>query len=423
MNGCSQLTAGRVLTLLVSLLMALSVRPAHGAELPKMTFDLPAETAEVSLKRFATQSGVEVLFTTEAVARARTAAVKGAHTPAEALRRMLAGTGLVARQDESTGMFLVRRADSAESPKAQAAPRADAASARSAALLVKGTGTIVGRVLNSTNHLYLHKAKISIKELGIETFTNEDGEYSLANVPPGEAKITAFYTGLDLQSASVLVAPGRASQQDFSLNSAGSAEGAPLQLDEYIVAENRQMNAQAIAINEQRFAPNLKNVVSTDEYGDIGESNIGEIVKYIPGLSINYAGGRLAASISARGFPPYATMVTIEGNDVASAGSSGPNRSFDVDVYPALNNIARVEVTKSPTPDMPAQILGAAVNLIGKSAFEHTRRELSLRAYATANSRTATTGTREDSRGNESTSSPIGTGLDFSAVFPIRRSG
>lgn len=97
--------------------------------LPKL-FDLPADSAEVSLKRFAAQAGVEVLFTTEAVAKVRTPALRGSLLPVDALQRLLAGTGLVASRDENTGMFHVRRTENDPAPKNQAVPRAEPVPAR-----------------------------------------------------------------------------------------------------------------------------------------------------------------------------------------------------------------------------------------------------------------------------------------------------
>ncbi|MCX6952064.1 MAG: hypothetical protein NTV51_07840 [Verrucomicrobia bacterium] len=49
--------------------------PAHAAaaDSPKKRFDLPAESADSALKRFAAQSGREVLFPTGAVEGGRTA--------------------------------------------------------------------------------------------------------------------------------------------------------------------------------------------------------------------------------------------------------------------------------------------------------------------------------------------------------------
>jgi len=82
---------------------------AAGAESIKKRFDLPAGGAEKSLKDFAAQSGLEVLFITEMAAGVRTKAVKGDFFPAEAMKRMLNGTGLAAVQDEKTGTFTISR--------------------------------------------------------------------------------------------------------------------------------------------------------------------------------------------------------------------------------------------------------------------------------------------------------------------------
>ena len=73
------------------------------------TFDLPADNAERSLKRFSAQAGLEVVFPSEIVNGVRTRAVKGRLTAREAMNRMLAGTGLVVTQDERTGAFSVAR--------------------------------------------------------------------------------------------------------------------------------------------------------------------------------------------------------------------------------------------------------------------------------------------------------------------------
>src|SRR5580658_10528922 len=59
-----------------------------------VSFDLPADSAEKSLRRFSTESGQPILFPTEVTRGIRTAAVRGNYSPREALDRMLAGTPL-----------------------------------------------------------------------------------------------------------------------------------------------------------------------------------------------------------------------------------------------------------------------------------------------------------------------------------------
>lgn len=72
-------------------------------------FNIPALAAPAALKQFSAQSGQQLLYSADAVAGVTTKAVKGAMTARAALDRMLAGTGLVATEDEATGTFAVSR--------------------------------------------------------------------------------------------------------------------------------------------------------------------------------------------------------------------------------------------------------------------------------------------------------------------------
>lgn len=97
------------------LLFSLSSGQLAASEALK-SFDLPADQAERSLKRFSEQSGHEVLFPTETVSNVRTNAVRGRLVPRVALERMLANTELLAQLDEQTGAFAVRRRQSSAEP-------------------------------------------------------------------------------------------------------------------------------------------------------------------------------------------------------------------------------------------------------------------------------------------------------------------
>src|SRR5688572_20466698 len=75
----------------------------------KRTFDLPADSAEKSIRRFSEQSGLEVFYPSSVAKGVRTQAVKGEYTAREALDAMVADTGLVIVRDEKTGAFSVKR--------------------------------------------------------------------------------------------------------------------------------------------------------------------------------------------------------------------------------------------------------------------------------------------------------------------------
>src|SRR5690606_8060904 len=89
------------------LLLLATAATAPAAEAARMDFDLPAMSAEAALKLLSKQSGVSVIFTTEMTGNVQTRSVRGTFTPLEAASRMLAGTQLVARQDEGTGTLTI----------------------------------------------------------------------------------------------------------------------------------------------------------------------------------------------------------------------------------------------------------------------------------------------------------------------------
>ena len=59
-----------------------------------------------------------------------------------------------------------------------------------------------------------------------------------------------------------------------------------MKLDAFVVAGDRETDSQAIATNEQRFAPNIKNVMATDSLGDILGGSVGEFLKFLPGITM-----------------------------------------------------------------------------------------------------------------------------------------
>lgn len=117
---CSQCAAWRLwVSLLFTLGLCALTNRATCATLPgsaKRQFDLPADAAERSLKRFSTQSGLQVVFAPALTDGVRANAVKGAFTPTEAAERLLAGTPLRLTQDEKTGVVSVVRQEGVQKP-------------------------------------------------------------------------------------------------------------------------------------------------------------------------------------------------------------------------------------------------------------------------------------------------------------------
>lgn len=97
--------------LLFWLALFVAVRTALAAE-ARRSFNIPAEAAEKSLKQFASQSGVEVLFSTQAADGIRTNAIRGEFVPTDAVRKMLAETPLYLVSDDKNGVLRIVRSSS-----------------------------------------------------------------------------------------------------------------------------------------------------------------------------------------------------------------------------------------------------------------------------------------------------------------------
>ncbi|MBI5692811.1 MAG: TonB-dependent receptor [Verrucomicrobia bacterium] len=237
---------------------------------------------------------------------------------------------------------------------------------------VTAAGTIVGRVIHAAAGNNLKQVRVVVDGTALETFTDEAGEFRLAGVPAGEVTVRASVAGLGQQSARVRVAAGQTARQDFDLGArealAPSTAGVPrdqaIVLDTFTVAE-RELSAQSAALQEQRIAPNIKNVVAFEEFGDLGDGNPGEFLKFVPGIQVSMSPA-IPGEATIRGMPGSGTILTVDGVELSTDSPSTRGAVFSAS---NVANMDRIEVTKVPTPDMPANAVGGMINVVGKSGF------------------------------------------------------
>ena len=243
------------------------------------------------------------------------------------------------------------------------------------------TGTIEGRVLNATSGSYLNNVQVAVKDSTVVASTNQNGEYRLVGVPAGPVTLTVAYTGLEPQAKTVQVSAGSIARADFDLVLAGSTRGASdvIQLSAFTV-EERELTAQGAALHEQRSAPNIKNVVSMEEFGDLGITNPGHFLTYVPGVSNVYNTTGEVEGIGMRGMASSGTLVMFDG---AQAASNDPaSRSYNFSGT-STANLDRIEVTKVPTPDLPANAVGGSINMVTRSGFNRRKPQFRYNLLAT----------------------------------------
>jgi TonB-dependent receptor len=280
------------------------------------------------------------------------------------------------------------------------------------------TGAIAGRVFNPTSGQYVERARLTLAGSTRETFTDADGNYRLDGVPAGVARVQAFFTGLQPSTTTVTVQANQTVQHDVVLSPLGAKpeDSGLVKLSKFVVT-TQDMDSAALAINEQRFAPAIKNVVSAQEFGQVAEGNVAEMLKFMPGVTIDYGGGN-ARNVMINGVPSGNVPVTVGGFDLASAGVGGTGRAVALDMV-SINNVSRIEVAHSPTPETQGAALAGTVNMVPRSAFERSVAEYQGSVFLM---------TRDNDRSIRRTPGPthearakVHPGFDFSASVPVSR--
>ena len=228
------------------------------------------------------------------------------------------------------------------------------------------TGVITGQVSNAATVKTLEGAIVLLEGTSYSAKTIRDGTFRL-DVPAGSYSLAVTYTGLDQQTVPVTVQAGATERRDFGLTAN------IYKLNPFTVSGEREGNALALTL--QRQAPNVKNIVSADAFGNMAGTPA-ELLTRLPGV-VGDAGGMETRYITIRGVDPLMTSVTMDGNKMANGASGGTSREFQFELI-GSDTVDRVEVTKSPTPDMDADSIAGAVNLVSKSALDRPGRRINF---------------------------------------------
>jgi len=214
-------------------------------------------------------------------------------------------------------------------------------------------GTIAGRVVDG-DKLPLPGAAVVIKESNKGVITDVDGFYRLTSLNPGEYDVTVSYIGFKESTQKIKVDAGKTVKLNFEME-------AGIDLEEVVV--NGALQGQSKALNQQKNSMNITNIISSDQVGRFPDQNVGDALKRIPGINVQYDQGE-ARFGNIRGTSPEYNSVAVDGDRIPSAEAE--IRSIQLDLIPS-DMIQSIEVNKVVTADMDADAIGGSVNLITKS--------------------------------------------------------
>ncbi|HVU36167.1 MAG TPA: TonB-dependent receptor [Opitutaceae bacterium] len=221
------------------------------------------------------------------------------------------------------------------------------------------TGALTGSVCEAATGKFLEGADVSVSGTSLRASTTREGIFTLRDVPAGARNLVVAYPGLETKTIPVDVGPA---QPPLAVRLASEV----IQLETVRVRGTKEGMAQAVAL--QRASVQFKLVAAADQFGEISEGNVGEYLKFLPGISIDYNVND-ARGISLRGLSTSFTIVAVDGTPMAGGSSTDDTRRFEFEQI-AMNNVETTELYKTVTPDIPASSTGGYVNFVTKSAFD-----------------------------------------------------
>lgn len=229
-----------------------------------------------------------------------------------------------------------------------------------------GQGIVRGKIVDD-NNLPLPGAIITIDSIDRGAVAKSDGTFIIQNLPEGTYELRSSYIGYNWSGESVERTAYQVVKQTISITT-GSTVIANIQLKQERELEEVVIwdysNSQAKALSQQKNTNKILNVISADQVGRFPDSNIGDALKRVPSIYVQYDQGE-ARFVNIRGASPDMNAVTIDGERIPSA--EGENRTVQLDLIPS-DMIQAIEVNKSVTPDMDADAIGASINLVTRSA-------------------------------------------------------
>ena len=220
-----------------------------------------------------------------------------------------------------------------------------------------GTGSISGRVTDASGAV-LQGAQVGLEPKAAPAVSNQQGEFTILNLAPGNYKVTVSYVGFAAASQDVTVGAGQTARFDAVLGAASKTE----QVEVYAEREH----GEAEAINRTRASDNIIQVLPVEVITSLPNTNIADALGRLPSVTLERDEGE-GKYVQIRGLEPRLSNVTVNGVNVPSPEAGV--RQIKLDTIPA-NLVESVEINKTLSANQDGDAIGGSVNLVTKTAEE-----------------------------------------------------
>ena len=218
-------------------------------------------------------------------------------------------------------------------------------------------GTIRGHVTDSSDAV-LQGADVTLDPLGVKLASDVQGEFFMKDLAPGSYTVIVAYVGLATVAKTVDVVAGQVATVNVKLEVQSQ--------NELVIVSAERVSAEAEAVNRERIADNIVQVLPDDVIRSLPNANLADALGRLPSVSIERDEGE-GKYVQIRGTEPRLTNTTIDGVNVPSPESGV--RQIKFDAIPA-DIVESVEINKTLQANMDGDGIGGSINLVTKTAGE-----------------------------------------------------
>jgi TonB-dependent receptor len=219
------------------------------------------------------------------------------------------------------------------------------------------TGSIGGTITDSAGAV-LKGAQVSIPAKGLIVSTDQQGRFFFSGLQPGTYSLSISYIGFDKLTKSVTVTPGASSSISLQLQVASQKQN--------VLVTAGSASAEVEAVNEERAADNLIQVMPTETITSLPDRNLGDAIGRMASVALTRNEGQ-DNYVEVRGTEPRLNNTTVDGFNLPSEDPG----IREVDFFAVPTGIVdSVKVSKTLQANMDGDGIGGSIDLVTKTASD-----------------------------------------------------
>jgi len=218
-------------------------------------------------------------------------------------------------------------------------------------------GAIAGKVTDPS-HAVVQGARIEVEPGGRTAVSDGQGQFTISGLAPGRYTVKISAIGFAQFSNNDVAVPASGTVNIDALLQVGAHT-------EVVEVQGDRQHGEVEALNRERTADNIVQVLPTEVITSLPNTNIADAVGRLPSVSLERDEGE-GKYVQIRGTEPRLSNVTVDGVHLASPENV---RNVKLDAIPA-DLVESVEVSKTLSANQEADAIGGSVNLVTKTATD-----------------------------------------------------